>query len=343
MQKIKVLIVDDSEIVRNVFSTVLSRDPAIQVIGEAADPYEARDKIVSLKPNVVILDIHMPRMDGITFLKKIMKHFPLPVIMVSGISDKNAAITLKALGAGAVEFIAKPAHGNAKELNYFSLQLIDKIKAAAKAKIGTKIFLESQNIQVFPDRMVRSNSKIIVIGASTGGTEALRLVLRRMPPNSPPILVVQHMPENFTRAFANSLNDLCAIEVREAKNRDNVQTGLALIAPGNWHMKLKRAGVSYFVCIEQTELINHHRPSVEVLFNSVAKQAGSNAIGVQMTGMGSDGAQGLLNMKNCGAKTIAQDETSCVVFGMPKEAIMLGAVDRVSPLNNIAENILSML
>ena len=342
MKKIKVLIVDDSVIVRSSFSTILSRDPEIEIVGEASDPYEARDKIVVLKPDVLTLDIHMPRMDGLTFLKKLMKHYPLPVIMVSGVSDENAKITLQALEYGAIEFIAKPTSGGKSALADLSVQLIEKIKIAARVKIRTKKTV-LQNIKTLPSSMVRSNNKIIAIGTSTGGTEALRLVLRRMPPNSPPILIVQHMPESFTRSFANSLNDLCDIEVREAKNGDNVTTGLALVAPGNWHMKLKSVGKKYYVNIEQDVLVQGHRPSVEVLFNSVAKHAGLSSIGVLMTGMGADGAQGLLNMKNSKAKTIAQDERSSVVFGMPKEAIKLGAVDKIVSLYNIPETILSML
>lgn len=342
MKKIKVLIVDDSAIVRNAFSTVLSKDPEIEVVGEASDPYEARDKIVALKPDVITLDINMPRMDGLTFLKKLMKHYPLPVIMVSGVSDENAKITLKSLEYGAVEFIAKPT-GGANSLRELSVQLIEKIKAAARAKIGKKLVQNAQNLEVLPESHVRSNNKIIALGASTGGTEALRFILRRMPSNSPPTLVVQHMPANFTKTFADSLNELCAIEVREAKDRDSLKTGLALIAPGNFHMKLKRAGTKYSVSIDQSDLVVGHRPSVEVLFNSVAKYVGKNAIGALMTGMGADGARGLLNMKNNGAKTIAQDEQSSVVFGMPKAAIKLGAVDKVASLSNIPIAILSML
>lgn len=342
MKKIKVLIVDDSAIVRNAFSTVLSKDPDIEVVGGAVDPYEARDKIVALKPDVITLDINMPRMDGLTFLKKLMKHYPLPVIMVSGVSDENAKMTLKSLEYGAIEFIAKPGSG-ANELKELSVQLINKIKAAACAKIGKKHLPDKQNLNVLPESMVRGNSTIIALGASTGGTEALRIVLRRMPPNSPPILIVQHMPENFTRTFANNLNDLCSIEVREAKDGDNIEKGLALVAPGNYQMNLKRAGTRQYVSVEKSEPVSGHRPSVDSLFYSVAKYAGGKAVGALMTGMGADGARGLLDMKNSGAKTIAQDEQSSVVFGMPKEAAKLGAADKIASLHKIPETILSML
>lgn len=343
MKKISVLIVDDSAVFRKVFSSILSREKGIMVVGEASNPYEARDKILALKPDILTLDIDMPLMDGLTFLEKLMKHHPLPVIIVSAIPNGNATIALKSLECGAVEFIAKPVHNRNNAFKEFSTQLIEEIKSAAKARIryGKNSIL--QNAGVLPENLVRFNKKIIAIGASTGGTEALRSILRRTPPNSPPILVVQHMPEKFTRVFAESLNKLCAIQVREAREGDIVKIGLALIAPGNWHMKIEHVGISYFVSLDQTNLVCLHRPSVEVLFNSVAKYAGLNAIGVLMTGMGADGARGLLNMKNNGAKTIAQDEESSVVFGMPKEAIKLGAVNKVTSLKQIPETILSML
>ncbi len=293
MKKIKVLIVDDSAIVRNAFSTVLSRDSDIEVVGGAADPYEARDKIIALKPDVITLDINMPRMDGLTFLKKLMKYYPLPVIMVSGVSDENAKMTLRSLEYGAIEFIAKPG-GGTNELRELSVQLINKVKAAACAKIRKKHLPDKQNPNVLPESMVQSNNKIIALGTSTGGAEALRMVLRRMPPNSPPILIVQHMPEKFTRTFANNLNDLCGIEVREAKDGDNVTSKLALVAPGNYQMNLKRAGTRYYVSVEKSEPVSGHRPSVDSLFYSVAKHAGGKAVGVLMTGMGVDGARGLI-------------------------------------------------
>lgn len=343
---IKVLVVDDSAIIRKYLTTELGKDPEIEVVGSASDPYIARDKIVELKPDVITLDIEMPRMDGLTFLKKLMKFYPLPVIMVSAYTEEGCETTLNALEFGAVDVMLKPRMDLQSRLPELSIQLIDKVKAAARVKIR-KGAASARKEAAAPAGtlnhvMVKSADKIIAMGASTGGTEALRDVLMRMPQNSPPIMVVQHMPENFTAAFAQRLNKQCAIEVREAKSGDTLKPGLALIAPGNDHLLLKRSGSRYFAELQNTPLVCRHRPSVEVLFDSVAKYGGANAIGVIMTGMGNDGAQGLLNMRQAGARTIAQDEASCVVFGMPKEAIKLDAAEKIVPLHKISETILQM-
>lgn len=344
---IKVLVVDDSAIIRKYLTTELGKDPEIEVVGSASDPYIARDKIVELKPDVITLDIEMPRMDGLTFLKKLMKFYPLPVIMVSAYTEEGCETTLNALEFGAVDVMLKPRMDLQNRLPELSIQLIDKVKAAARVKIRKGAASASKKEAAAPagtlnHGMVKSADKIIAMGASTGGTEALRDVLMRMPQNSPPIMVVQHMPENFTAAFAQRLNKQCAIEVREAKSGDTLKPGLALIAPGNDHLLLKRSGSRYFAELQNTPLVCRHRPSVEVLFDSVAKYGGANAIGVIMTGMGNDGAQGLLNMRQAGARTIAQDEASCVVFGMPKEAIKLDAAEKIVPLHKISETILQM-
>lgn len=339
MAKIRVLIVDDSSIVRQVLTKALSSDPDIEVVGAAPDPFIARDKIIQLKPDVITLDVEMPRMDGVTFLRKLMKHFPLPVVMVSSLTQKGAETTMEALEAGAVEIVAKPVMEK-HNLSEITAELIDKVKAAARARVRA-VNSHPAAARAPITSMVATTNKVVAIGASTGGTEALREVLSRMPVNSPGIVVVQHMPETFTRAFADRLNTLSTISVKEASDGDSVIPGSCLIAPGNRHMLLRRSGARYYVEIKDGPLMCRHRPSVEALFNSVAKTAGKNSIGVIMTGMGSDGAQGMLAMKQAGASTIAQDEDSCVVFGMPKEAIKTGGVDKVVPLGRIPETILS--
>lgn len=344
---IKVLVVDDSAIIRNYLTTELSKDPEIEVVGSASDPYIARDKIVKLKPDVLTLDIEMPRMDGLTFLKKLMKFYPLPVIMVSAYTEEGCETTLNALEIGAVDVMLKPRMDLQNRLADLSIQLVDKVKAAAKVSIRPKTSAVVKKETVSPatplsERLVKSSDKVIAIGASTGGTEALREVLMRMPVNSPGIVIVQHMPENFTAAFAQRLNSQCGIEVKEARQGDTLRPGLALLAPGNEHLLLRKSGNRYFAELKHAPLVCRHRPSVEVLFDSVAKVAGKEAIGVLMTGMGNDGAQGLLNLRQAGARTIAQDEASCVVFGMPKEAIKLDAAEKVVPLGKIPEAILQM-
>jgi len=343
-RKIRVLIVDDSAIVRKIFTQELSKYPDIEVVGTAPDPYIARDKIVALKPDVITLDIEMPRMDGLTFLKKLMKYYPIPTIVVSSLTPKNSAMALEALEAGAVEVLAKP--GGSYSVGDMSVQLVEKIRAAARARL-LKAPSETPTVGIVKEApklsLTQTTHKIIAMGASTGGTEALKAVLMQMPPTSPGIVIVQHMPPKFTQAFAERLNSLCQLTVKEAQNGDAVIPGVALIAPGNYHMVLKRSGARYYVEIKDGPLVCYQRPSVDVLFHSVARYAGPNAVGVIMTGMGRDGASGLLEMKKAGAKTIAQDEETCVVFGMPKEAIKLGAVDVVAPLQDIPKVILNML
>ncbi|MEJ5300868.1 MAG: chemotaxis response regulator protein-glutamate methylesterase [Thermodesulforhabdaceae bacterium] len=344
-RKIRVLIVDDSAIVRKIFAQELSKYPDIEVVGTAPDPYVARDKIVTLKPDVITLDIEMPRMDGLTFLKKLMKYYPVPTIVVSSLTPKNSAMALEALEAGAVEVMVKP--GGSYSVGDMSVQLVEKIRAAAKAKLLKASPHEKPSVETVRETsrlsLAQTTHKVIAMGASTGGTEALKAVLTQMPPTSPGIVIVQHMPPKFTQAFAERLNNLCQVTVKEAQNGDSVVPGVALIAPGNYHMVLKRSGARYYVEVKDGPLVCYQRPSVDVLFHSVARYAGANAIGVIMTGMGRDGASGLLEMKKSGAKTIAQDEETCVVFGMPKEAIKLGAVDVVAPLSEIPRVILGML
>ncbi|MBF0223913.1 MAG: chemotaxis response regulator protein-glutamate methylesterase [Desulfobacterales bacterium] len=342
---IKVLIVDDSAIVRKVLSEELSKVKGIEIVGTAPDPYIARDKIVFLQPDVITLDIEMPRMDGITFLRKLMKYYPLPVIIVSSLTYEGSKLAIEALSLGAVDVVSKPS--SAYSVDDMAIQLADKIKAAAlvnvKSKFSTlKIDAPIQKKQI-SKALGSTTNKIIAIGASTGGTEAIKTVLLGMPPDCPGIVIVQHMPEKFTASFAERLNSLCEIKVKEAEDQESVANGKALIAPGNFHMLLKRSGSRYYVEIKKGPLVHHQRPSADVLFKSVADYAGANAIGIILTGMGADGAAGLLDMKKAGASTIAQDERSCVVFGMPKEAIKIGSVDKIADIDDIARMSLSMV
>jgi two-component system chemotaxis response regulator CheB len=342
-QKIKVFIVDDSAIVRKIFSEEISKESDMEVIGTAPDPFVARDKIVHQKPDVMTLDIEMPRMDGLTFLKKLMKHYPLPVLIVSSLTPKGSKMAMEALEYGAVDVLSKP--GSSYSVGDMSAQLKEKIRAAARANLNrvSAPTLGQEPTGTITKALTETTQKLIAMGASTGGTEALKEVLVRMPQNSPGIVIVQHMPPLFTTAFAERLNRLCSVEVREAKDGDSVLNGQALIAPGNFHMLMRRSGSRYYVNIKDGPMVHHQRPAVDILFNSVAQYAGANAIGVILTGMGADGAQGMLRMKEGGAKTIAQDEASCVVFGMPKEAIRLGAVDRVVPLELIPQEIIHFI
>ena len=344
-QNIRVLVVDDSAVVRKVFSEELSRERGIDVVGTAPDPYVARDKIVKLKPDVVTLDIEMPRMDGLTFLKKLMKHYPLPVIIVSSLTQKGSKLAMEALDNGALEVICKPTA--AYSVGDMSVQLADKIRAVARVNVQKRTATTGGDATPVPltasSALSATTNKLIAIGASTGGTEAIKAVLTRMPPNSPGIVIVQHMPAKFTTSFAERLDSLCAISVSEAQDGDSVVNGRALLAPGNYHMLLKRSGARYYVEVKNGPLVHHQRPAADVLFRSVAKYAGANAVGIILTGMGADGAAGLLEMKNAGAQTIAQDEASCVVFGMPKEAIKQGGVDRVVPLDNVTRTALDMV
>lgn len=336
MTGIKVLIIDDSAMVRKIFSTELAKDPYIEVVGTAPDPYVGRDKIVQLNPDVVILDIEMPKMDGLTFLEKLMKYKPMPVIIVSSLGQAGGEVAMKALELGAVDVMAKP--GPAYSVADMSEQLIERIKAASLAKVRHKEVTHVSYTK--PDvskvkAMLKTTDKIIAIGASTGGTEAIKEVLTRLPAEMPPILIVQHMPQYFTKSFAQRLNDLCALTVREAEDGELLAPGKVLIAPGNKHMVLQRSGARYFVSIKDGPMVFHQRPSVEVMFSSVARFAGKNSIGVILTGMGKDGAGGLLEMRKAGAYTIAQDEKSCIVYGMPKEAVAVGAIEEILPLERI--------
>jgi two-component system chemotaxis response regulator CheB len=341
-KNIRVLIVDDSAVVRKVFSSELSKEHGIEVIGTAPDPYVARNKILQLKPDVITLDVEMPRMDGLTFLKKLMKYYPLPVIIVSSLTPKGGAMAMDALAAGALEVICKPTA--AYSVGDMSIQLANKIRAVAHVDMHSINGGRQANIVPIANAALsQTTNKIIAIGASTGGTEAIKTVLMGMPPNAPGIVIVQHMPAQFTTSFAERLDSLCQIRVKEAANGDSVVNGTALLAPGNYHMLLKRSGARYYVEIKNGPMVHHQRPAVDVMFRSVSKYAGANAVGILLTGMGSDGAAGLLEMKNAGAKTIAQDEKSCVVFGMPKEAIKRGAAARVATLSDISRVALQMV
>lgn len=338
---IRVLVVDDSAVVRKIFSSELTRDPEIEVVGTAPDPYIARDKIVELKPDVLTLDVEMPRMDGLTFLRKLMKYYPVPTIVVSSLTAKGGDLAMEALDSGAVDVMCKP--GASYSVGDMSVDLIEKIKAAAQVKLTKKTDSEARPAAPHKLALSKTTNKVLAIGASTGGTQALQSILSVLPANTAGTVVVQHMPENFTRAFANRLNEICEVEVSEAVDGDTVIPGKVLIAPGNHHLVLNRSGANYFVRVTNGPLVNRHRPSVEVLFKSVAKYAGANAVGVILTGMGADGAEGILEMKQNGAYTIAQDEATSVVFGMPKEAIKLGGIEKVSPLDKIPADILKNL
>jgi two-component system chemotaxis response regulator CheB len=340
---IKVLIVDDSAVVRKVMSDELSRYDDIEIVGTAVDPYVARDKIVALRPDVITLDLEMPRMDGLSFLAKLMKHFPLPVVVLSSLTPRNSELALKALDLGAVEVLCKP--GAAYSTKNISHNLALAIRSAAVARINQHNVTSHATVEKVPvsNLLVQTTHKVIAIGASTGGTKAIEAVLVNLPATIPGIVIVQHMPEHFTTSFAQRLNEICPMEVREAKNQDRVVPGVALIAPGNQHMVLTRSGGTYLVRIKDGPRVHYQRPSVDVLFHSVANTAARNAVGVVLTGMGADGAKGMLAMKESGAYTMAQDEATCVVYGMPKEAVKLGAADEVVPLPVIARTIISVL
>ncbi|HUL23923.1 MAG TPA: chemotaxis response regulator protein-glutamate methylesterase [Thermodesulfobacteriota bacterium] len=340
MGVVRVLIVDDSALVRKVLTMELSRCRDIEVVGSAVDPYVARDKIVRLRPDVITLDLEMPRMNGLAFLAKLMKYYPLPVVVVSSLTPTNSEAAIRALELGAVEVICKP--GPASRTPEISQQLIHAVRAAASAQITQqKGNLETSAASTTLPFNFQTTNKVLAIGASTGGTQAIESVLRDLPPTFPGTVIVQHMPEQFTVSFARRLNQICQMEVREARDNDPVGPGVALVAPGNRHMLLQQSGSRYLVRIKAGPAVNHHRPSVDVLFQSVARCAGSNAVGVLLTGMGADGAKGLLAMHEKGAHTLAQNEQTCVVFGMPREAIKLGAAEDVMPLQNIPRAIVS--
>lgn len=342
--RIKVLIVDDSSVVRQTLSEILSSDADLEVIATASDPYVAVERMDKQVPDVITLDVEMPRMDGITFLRKIMSQHPIPVVIISSLAGKNTQTAWRAIDAGAVEVITKPTLGTKEFIRESRIRICDVVKAASRANLKKMRFAEAVDPKLSADvilskpssnAMAETTEKVVVVGASTGGTEALRVFLEMAPVDSPGILIVQHMPEHFTRSFADRLNTLCAINVKEAETNDTVVRGRALIAPGNKHTLLKRSGARYYVEVRDGPLVSRHRPSVDVLFRSTARYAGKNAIGIIMTGMGDDGARGLKEMKDAGAYTIAQDEATSVVFGMPAEAIKRGGVGEVLPLQSI--------
>ncbi len=350
-KKIKVLIVDDSAVVRQTLADIISSDPQLEVMAVAADPFIAADKMRLDIPDVITLDVEMPRMDGLTFLHKIMSQHPIPVVMCSSLAEGGSETVMKALEYGAVDIIQKPRVGTKQFLEESRIGICDAVKAAALSrvkKISAKKFHEVQPkltadaVLEKPNSkaMIQTTEKVVVVGASTGGTEALRVFLEALPPDAPGIVIVQHMPEHFTAAFAKRLDSICRVSIKEAADDDTVIRGRALIAPGNRHLLLKRSGARYYVEVKDGPLVSRHRPSVDVLFRSTARYAGKNAVGVIMTGMGDDGANGMKEMKEAGALTIAQDEASCVVFGMPHEAIKRGAVDKVMPLEGIAGEVL---
>lgn len=353
VKKIKVLVVDDSAVVRQVMSAVLSADPQIEVVGVASDPFIAAEHIAKEAPDVITLDIEMPRMDGVTFLHRLMSQHPIPVVVVSSLAESGSETVFKALEYGAVEIIQKPVVGRKEFFEESRARICDAIRAASMVNVkaipaasprhapGPKYGADA----VVPKRktraMAETTEKVVAVGASTGGTEAIKTLLQAMPADAPGIVIVQHMPEMFTAAFARHLDKECVITVKEAGHNDTIIRGRALIAPGNRHMLVKRSGARYFVEIKDGPLVSRHRPSVDVLFSSTAQYAGRNAVGVILTGMGDDGAKGMAEMKGAGSYNIAQDEASSVVFGMPKEAIKLGCVDSVLPLGEIAGKVMA--
>lgn len=380
MGKYRVLIVDDSAVVRQTLKGIIDSDPELEVMGTASDPFVAAKYIAEEVPDVITLDVEMPRMDGLTFLRKIMTQHPIPVVIISSLTEQGTSTGIRALELGAVEIITKPQMDTKRFIEESQIRICDTVKAAAHARIHRiSGYQEAHQINRPPapsssadapterrphasighpvapkfsadvilpaghtESMIKTTEIVIAVGASTGGTEALTTFLKAMPVDCPGIVIVQHMPEKFTTSFANRLDEICKISVKEAANGDAVIRGHALIAPGNYHLLLKRSGARYYVEVREGPLVNRHRPSVDVLFRSTARYAGANAIGIIMTGMGDDGAHGLKEMKEAGAKTIAQDEQTCVVFGMPKEAIKLGAADLVLPLEQIAPAVVKM-
>ena len=351
-KKIRVLIVDDSAVVRQVLAEIISADPELEVIATAADPFIAAERMKTAIPDVITLDVEMPRMDGLTFLQKLMSQHPIPVVMCSSLTDKGSESAFRALELGAVDIIEKPRLGTRQFLEESRLRICDALKAASQARlrrmpegrrdIPPKLTADAVMAKPKSRAMIRTTEHVVVVGASTGGTEALRTFLSGLPADGPGIVIVQHMPEYFTSAFAQRLDGLCRISVKEAANNDTVVRGRALVAPGNRHILLKRSGARYYVEVKDGPLVCRHRPSVDVLFRSAARYAGKNAVGVIMTGMGDDGARGMLELKEAGAVTIAQDEATSVVFGMPHEAIKAGAVDRVLPLQAIAADVVRL-
>ena len=349
MKKIRVLIVDDSALIRKILTEIINTQHDMEAIGAASDPLVAREMIRELNPDVLTLDVEMPKMDGLEFLEKLMRLRPMPVVMVSTLTEKGSEVTFRALELGAVDFVAKPKLDIASGMQDYSREITDKIRIAMAARLKRHVPMSvapKHSADVVLPAManrVASTEKLIIVGASTGGTEAIKEFLIRLPPDCPGVLVTQHMPEAFTKAFANRLNGLCKITVTEAAHGERVLPGHAYIAPGHSHLLLKRSGANYMTELSQAEPVNRHRPSVDVLFRSAANFAGKNAIGVILTGMGKDGAAGMLEMKRAGAYNYAQDEATCVVFGMPKEAIALGGVDEVVALPDVAKHVMAQL
>lgn len=342
MSKIRVLCVDDSALMRQLMTEIINSHPDMEMVAVPQDPLVARDLIKKFNPQVLTLDVEMPRMDGIDFLEKLMRLRPMPVVMVSSLTGKGSEITLKALELGAVDFVTKPQLGIREGMLAYSEMIADKVRAAAKARLPARGSLTVKPATLSHTPLL-SSEKLIAIGASTGGTEAIRHVLQPLPSSSPALLITQHMPPGFTRSFAERLNKLCQITVKEAEEGERVLPGHAYIAPGDMHLELARSGANYIVRLHQGPAVNRHRPSVDVLFDSVARYAGRNAVGVILTGMGNDGAAGMLKMHQAGAYTIAQNEASCVVFGMPREAILTGGVDEVVDLQQISQRMLTQI
>jgi two-component system chemotaxis response regulator CheB len=334
---IRVLVVDDSAMVRKALTEELSQFSDFEVVGSAIDPYMARDKILELKPDVLTLDLEMPRMDGLTFLEKLMMHHPMPVVVVSSLTAARADMALRALELGAVAVVAKPSRYLAPDVRR---DLVSALRAAATTHVQKRVLTGAVQAQAPAPLLLRTTHKILAVGASTGGTVAVEAMVKQLPADAPGTVIVQHIPGGFSASFANRLNDVCAMEVREAKDGDRVVPGVILVAPGGWHMVLTKSGADYLVKIKDGPLVHYQKPAVDILFQSVAKTAGANAIGVILTGMGSDGAKGLLAMRESGSLTISQDEATSLVFGMPKEAIALGAASEILPLNNIAGRVL---
>ncbi|SEJ94098.1 protein-glutamate methylesterase/protein-glutamine glutaminase [Paraburkholderia diazotrophica] len=354
MQKIKVLCVDDSALIRSLMTEIINSQPDMTVVATAPDPLVARELIKQHNPDVLTLDVEMPRMDGLDFLEKLMRLRPMPVVMVSSLTERGSEITLRALELGAVDFVTKPRVGIRDGMLEYAEKLADKVRAAARARVrqaapahqapaaGQAAAAAATHAPLFNNPLV-STEKLIIVGASTGGTEAIREVLMPLPPDAPAVLIAQHMPPGFTKSFAQRLNGLCRITVKEAEHGERVLPGHAYIAPGHAHLLLARSGANYIAHLSDDPPVNRHRPSVDVLFRSAALHAGKNAVGVILTGMGRDGAAGMLDMRKAGAYTLAQDEASCIVFGMPREAIAMGAADEIAPLSEMSRRVMARL
>jgi two-component system, chemotaxis family, protein-glutamate methylesterase/glutaminase len=339
---IKVLIVDDSALIRSLMTEIIHEQKDMQVVGSAPDPIVAREMIKQLNPDVLTLDVEMPKMDGLEFLEKLMRLRPMPVVMVSSLTEKGSEITLRALELGAVDFVAKPKMSIASGMRDYGDEIADKIRAASKARIISRTPVNASSLPAVGNRLI-SSEKLIIVRASTGGTEAIKAFLLNMPSDCPGIVITQHMPAGFTKSFANRLDTLCKISVKEAQGNERILPGHAYIAPGDKHLKVIRSGANYMTALDDGPPVNRHKPSVDVLFDSAAINVGKNATGVILTGMGKDGAAGMLRMKEAGAYNFAQDESSCVVFGMPKEAIAQGGVEEVLPLKQMSERVLNYL